>query len=41
VTDADDATINTVLDRPEAQGRIILAARYGKITVFRITALSG
>ena len=36
VTDPDDAAINTILDRPEARDRIVLAARYGKVRVFRM-----
>jgi hypothetical protein len=36
VTDPDDTAINTLLDRPEARGRIVLAARYGKVRVFQI-----
>jgi hypothetical protein len=36
VTDPDEAAINTILDRLEARSRIVLAARYGKIRVFRM-----
>jgi hypothetical protein len=36
VTDPDDAAINTILKRSEGRGRVVLAARYGKVRVFRM-----
>jgi hypothetical protein len=36
VTDPDDAAINTVLHQSYARGRVVLAARYGKVKVFRM-----
>jgi hypothetical protein len=36
VTDPDDAAINTVLHQSNARGRVVLAARYGKVKVFRM-----
>jgi hypothetical protein len=36
VADPDDLAINTILDRPESRGRIVLAAQYGKVRVFRM-----
>ena len=36
VTDGDDVAINALLECPEGRDRAVLAARYGKVRVFRI-----
>jgi hypothetical protein len=36
VTDPEDVTINAVLECPEGRRRAVLAARYGKVRVFRL-----